>query len=93
MRASRNASPQTVAQDDQWSAGARSGSHRAAASAQIGSHAAAIPPLVEMSAEQRREFQEALLDGDDFKDLPRTWQAAILRRSRAGRNCALVSGT
>jgi hypothetical protein len=37
------------------------------------------PPLVEMSAEQRREFREALLDADDFEDLPGKWQAAILK--------------
>jgi hypothetical protein len=30
-----------------------------------------------MSAEQRREFHEALLDADSFEDLPRKWQAAI----------------
>jgi hypothetical protein len=36
------------------------------------------PPLCEMSAEQRREFHEALLDADDFEDLPGKWQAAIL---------------
>jgi hypothetical protein len=28
------------------------------------------PPLIEMSAEQRREFQEALLDADAFEDQP-----------------------
>ena len=32
-----------------------------------------------MSAVQRREFYEALLDADDFEDLPGKWQAAILR--------------
>jgi hypothetical protein len=36
------------------------------------------PPLVEMSADQRREFHEAPLDADDFEDLPGKWQAAIL---------------
>jgi hypothetical protein len=36
------------------------------------------PPLVEMSAEQRREFHEALFDSDSFEDLPGKWQAAIL---------------
>jgi hypothetical protein len=35
-------------------------------------------PLVEMSAEQRREFHEALFDADTFEDLPGKWQAAIL---------------
>ena len=30
----------------------------------------AYPPLVEMSEDQRREFQEALLYADSFEDLP-----------------------
>jgi hypothetical protein len=37
------------------------------------------PPLSEMGADQRREFQEALLDADSFEDLPGKWQAAILK--------------
>jgi hypothetical protein len=37
------------------------------------------PPLSEMSARQRREFQEGLLDADSFEDLPGKWQAAILK--------------
>ena len=32
-----------------------------------------------MGAEQRREFQEALLDANTFEDLPGKWQAAILQ--------------
>jgi hypothetical protein len=36
------------------------------------------PPLCEMGADQRREFQEALLDADVFEDLPGKWQAAIV---------------
>jgi hypothetical protein len=32
------------------------------------------PPLSEMSDQQRREFQEALLDADGFEDLPGKWQ-------------------
>jgi len=36
------------------------------------------PPLSEMGDLQRREFHEALLDADSFKDLPGKWQAAIL---------------
>ena len=39
----------------------------------------AYPPLVEMDADQRREFHEALLDADSFEDLPGKWQAAILK--------------
>jgi hypothetical protein len=36
------------------------------------------PPLCEMGAKQRREFQEALLDDNGFEDLPGKWQAAIV---------------
>jgi hypothetical protein len=32
-----------------------------------------------MSDLQRHEFHEALLDADSFEDLPRRWQAAILK--------------
>ena len=38
----------------------------------------AYPPLSEMSEQQRREFQEALLDANTFEDLAGKWQAAIL---------------
>jgi hypothetical protein len=31
-----------------------------------------------MSDDQRREFQEALLDADAFEDLPGKWQVAVL---------------
>ena len=41
------------------------------------------PPLVEMSAEQRRDFHEALLDADCFEDLPGRWQAAILKAEQS----------
>jgi hypothetical protein len=37
------------------------------------------PPLCEMGDQQRREFQEALLDADTFDDLPGKWQAAVLQ--------------
>ena len=37
----------------------------------------AYPPLVEMSAEHRREFHEALLKADSFENLPGKWQAAV----------------
>jgi len=40
--------------------------------------AVAYAPLSEMSALQRREFHEALLDADSFEDLPEKWQAAVL---------------
>ena len=36
------------------------------------------PPLCEISADQRRDFREALLEADCFEDLPGKWQAAIL---------------
>jgi hypothetical protein len=36
------------------------------------------PPLSEMSDDQRRDFQESLLDADSFEGLPGKWQAAIL---------------
>jgi hypothetical protein len=38
----------------------------------------AYPPLCEMSALQRREFHEAVLEANSFEDLPAKWQAAIL---------------
>jgi hypothetical protein len=50
------------------------------------------PPLVDMSAEQRREFHEALLEADTFDDLPGQWQAAILKAEQGSRICA-SSGT
>jgi hypothetical protein len=37
------------------------------------------PPLVEMSAGQRREIGEALLEADTSEGLPGKWQAAILK--------------
>jgi hypothetical protein len=36
------------------------------------------PPLSEMSEDQRREFQDALLEADALEDLPGGWQAAIM---------------
>jgi hypothetical protein len=39
----------------------------------------AYPPLVDMSAEQRRELHEALLEPSRFEDLSGKWQAAILK--------------
>jgi hypothetical protein len=40
---------------------------------------AGYPPLCEIDEDQRREFQEELLDANAFEDLPGTWQAAILK--------------
>jgi hypothetical protein len=37
------------------------------------------PPLSEMSEDQRREFQDALLEADALEDPPGKWQAAIPR--------------
>jgi hypothetical protein len=42
-----------------------------------------LPPLVEIDDRQRREFHEALLDGDSFEVLPGKWQAAILKAEAA----------
>jgi hypothetical protein len=50
------------------------------------------PPLVEMSAEPRREFREALLDADDFEDLPGKWQAAILKAEQNRPHLPIVGG-
>jgi hypothetical protein len=44
-----------------------------------------------MSAEQRREFHEALLDADHFEDLCGKWQAAILKAERNRPKPRLVS--
>jgi hypothetical protein len=41
------------------------------------------PPLAELSAEQRLEFDEALLDADRFEDLPGKWQAAVLKAEQS----------
>jgi hypothetical protein len=45
-----------------------------------------------MSAEQRREFHEALLDADSFEDLPGKWQAAILKAEQRRPKLRVVSG-
>jgi hypothetical protein len=42
------------------------------------------PPLSEMSALQRREFHEALLDADSFEDLPGKWQRRSSKQTRTG---------
>ena len=52
----------------------------------------AHPPLCEMGAEQRREFQEALLDADRFEDLPGKWQAAILEAEQNRPKLRVVRG-
>jgi hypothetical protein len=40
---------------------------------------------------QRREFHEALLHADTFEDLPRKWQAAILKAEGNRPKLRLVS--
>jgi hypothetical protein len=54
--------------------------------------AVGYPPLVEMSAEQRREFRAALLDSDSFEDLPGKWQAAIAKAEDNRPKPRLVGG-
>jgi hypothetical protein len=51
------------------------------------------PPLVEMSAEQRREFHEAQLDADSFEDLPGKWQTARLEAEQNRPTLRLVSNS
>ena len=43
----------------------------------------AYPPLVEMSAEQRPEFHEALLEADDFDELSGKWQPRSWRQTES----------
>jgi hypothetical protein len=50
------------------------------------------PPLSEMGDLQRREFHEALLDADEFEDLPGKWQAAILSAEQSRPKLRVVSG-
>jgi hypothetical protein len=45
-----------------------------------------------MSTEQRREFHDALLDADDFEDLPGKWQPAILEAEQSQPKLRVVSG-
>ena len=44
-----------------------------------------------MSAEQRREFHQALLEADTFEDLPGKWQAAILKAEQNGPTLPVVT--
>ena len=48
------------------------------------------PPLSELSREQRREFDEALLDAGSFEDLPGKWQAAIVSAQQNQPNLRVV---
>jgi hypothetical protein len=49
------------------------------------------PLLSELDDLQRREFHEALLDADNFEDLPGKWQAAILDAQQNRPKLRLVS--
>ena len=51
-----------------------------------------FPPLSELSAHQRREFHEALLDANALEDLPGKWQAAIVKAEANRPKLRLVSG-
>jgi hypothetical protein len=48
-------------------------------------------PLSEMGEIQRREFHEALLDADNFEDLPSKWQAAILKAEQSSPKLRVVN--
>ena len=50
------------------------------------------PPLSELSALQRRECHEALLEADTFEDLPGKWQAAILKAEQNRLKLGVVTG-
>jgi len=50
------------------------------------------PPFSEMGERQRREFHEALLDADDFEDLPGKWQAAIMKTEQSRPKLRVLSG-
>jgi hypothetical protein len=64
---------------------------RAELSRRVGK-AVTYPPLVDMSAEQRREFQEALFDADSFEDLPGKRQAAIHTAEQSRPKLRVVGG-
>jgi hypothetical protein len=49
------------------------------------------PPLSELDDLQRREFHAALLEADDFEDLPGKGQAAILTAEQNRPKLRLVS--
>jgi hypothetical protein len=50
------------------------------------------PPLVEMDDRQRREFHEALLEAECFKELPGKWQAAVTSAEQNRPKLRVVSG-
>jgi hypothetical protein len=51
------------------------------------------PPLLEMSAEQRQEFHEALLEADSFEICLASGRRPSLSPSRTGRSCGLSAAT
>jgi hypothetical protein len=50
------------------------------------------PPLSEMDEQQRREFQEALLEAASFEDLSCKWQAAIKDGAEPAESSQMVTG-
>jgi hypothetical protein len=66
------------------------------ASAELGRRVGQVvgyPPLSEMGADQRRAFQEALLDADSFEDLPGKWQAAVVMAEQSRPKLRVAGGT
>jgi hypothetical protein len=51
------------------------------------------PRLVEMSAEQRREFHEALLEVQTLEDLPGKFEAALLNAEESRPSCGLSAAS
>jgi hypothetical protein len=49
------------------------------------------PPLLEMSADRRRELHEALLDADEFEDLLGKWLAAIFNAEENRPNLRVIA--
>jgi len=55
--------------------------------------AVAYPPLSDLSAPLRREFQEALLEAHSFRELPGKWQAALLESEANAPKLRPVNGS
>lgn len=53
----------------------------------------AYPPLSDLGADQRWEFQEALLEADTFEDLPGKWQAALLESEANAPHLKVIEGS
>jgi hypothetical protein len=50
------------------------------------------PPRCDVSDLQRREFHQALLEAENFEDLPGKWQAAILKAEETRPDLRIVGG-